>query len=486
MAIHFLSLLLVCGDGISTGQEPAPDGGDLLKTTRGALHEQSELPVPNLGTRKAGVDWPGFLGPGGNSKSPERNILTNWPAEGPKKLWERQLGTGYAMPSTSRGRLLHFDRQADRAQLVCLHSETGTLLWTFSYDTDYEDLYGYNNGPRCCPLIDGDRVYIYGAEGVLHCVRLTDGQLIWKVDTREQFGVVQNFFGVGATPVIAGDLLIVQVGGSGSESQGLAPGQLDQVSGNGSGVVAFDKRTGKVKYTSSDELASYASPTLTTLDGRPWCFLFARGGLVGFDPRNGKIDFHYPWRSSKLESVNASNPVVVGNEVFISETYGPGSSLLSFRPQGYTITWRDTQKDRKKAMQTHWNTPIHHEGYLYGSSGRHSSTAELRCIEWRTGKVHWSEKGLSRCSLLYVDGYFLCLGEYGTLRLLRANPKKFDQIASTVLSKQDSGPADRPLKYPAWAAPILSHGLLYVRGRDRLFCLELIAQQEVSEDESVE
>ena len=101
------------------------------------------------------------------------------------------------------------------------------------------------------------------------------------------------------------------------------------------------------------------------------------------------------------------------------------------------------------------------------------------------GKVRWSEKGLSRCSLLYVDGYFLCLGEYGTLRLFRANPKKFEQIASTVLSKQDSGSAGRPLKYPAWAAPILSHGLLYIRGRDRLFCLELIAQQEASEDESV-
>ena len=483
MAIQLLALLLLCGGDTTTAGDKAPDRNRGLESHRADRHEPGEVAVENLGRRKLGSDWPGFLGPTGNSKSPEGGILTDWPAAGPKKLWERPLGTGYGMPSISQGRLLHFDRQGDQAQLVCLESETGRVLWTFRYQTAYKDLYGYNNGPRCCPVIEGNRVFIYGAEGMLHCLRLEDGQLIWKVDTHERFGVVPNFFGVGATPVIAGDLLIAQVGGSGPESQQVAPGRLDQVRGNGSGVVAFDKRTGQVKYTTSDELASYASPTLATRNGRPWCFVFARNGLLGFNPQDGKIDFHYPWRSRKLESVNASNPVVVGNEVFISETYGPGSSLLAFHPGGSEIVWRDTPKERKKAMQTHWNTPIYHEGYLYGSSGRHTSGAELRCIEWRTGKVLWSEKGLSRCSLLYVDGHLLCLGEYGTLRLLRANPEKFEQIASTVLHPQDPSPADRPLKYPAWAAPILSHGLLYVRGRDRLICLELIPEQDATRNE---
>ena len=94
--------------------------------------------------------------------------------------------------------------------------------------------------------------------------------------------------------------------------------------------------------------------------------------------------------------------------------------------------------------------------------------------------MQWSEKGLARCSLLYVDGHLLCLGEYAKLRLLRANPKKFDQVAETVLLDDDPGESNRPLQYPAWAAPILSHGLLYVRGRDRLICLELIPDRNPS------
>src|SRR5262249_12666222 len=145
--------------------------------------------------------------------------------------------------------------------------------------------------------------------------------------------------------------------------------------------VAFDKLTGKVKYRITDELASYASPVIATIAGRRWGFQFARGGLVGFEPRTGQVDFHYPWRARIIESVNGANPVVVGDRVFISETYGPGSSLLKVRPGGYEVLWNDADKRRDKSMQCHWSTPIYHEGYLYGCSGRHANNAELRCIE---------------------------------------------------------------------------------------------------------
>src|SRR5262249_32218015 len=157
-----------------------------------------------------------------------------------KIVWHKQIGTGYSMPSISKGRLFHFDRHDDTARLSCFRSETGELLWKFEYPTAYEDMYGYNNGPRSCPLVDDDRVYIFGAEGMLHCVQAMDGKLVWKVDTKAEFGVVQNFFGVGSTPVIEGDLLIAPIGGSPKDGQDAPFGQLK---GNKSGVVAFDKRT---------------------------------------------------------------------------------------------------------------------------------------------------------------------------------------------------------------------------------------------------
>src|SRR5262249_46213875 len=161
-------------------------------------------------------------------------------------------------------------RAGDAARLRCLESTTGKLLWTFEYPSEFTDLYGYDNGPRSSPVVDGDRVYLFGAEGMLHCLGAADGKLRWKVDTAETFGWGQNFFGVGSTPVVEGELLIVPVGGSPASSRSVAPGRLDQVEGNGSGVVAFDKKSGKVKYKITDELAGYSSPTLATIGGRRW------------------------------------------------------------------------------------------------------------------------------------------------------------------------------------------------------------------------
>jgi len=441
-----------------------------------------DTPAPELGdlrTRKSGDDWPSFLGPTHDSKSRETGLVTPWPKTGPKLVWQQQVATSYGPPAISQGRLFLFVREGNQAKLVCLRSETGEGLWEFGYPTEYEDMYGYDNGPRSGPVVDEDRVYAFGAEGMLHCVRAVDGALIWKCDTTNEFGVVQNFFGVSSAPLIENDLLIVPIGGSPPNSQSVPFADLK---GNGSGIVAFDKHTGKIKYQTSDELASYASPVCATIGDRRWCFHFARGGLLGFRPDNGEIDFHYPWRAPILESVNASNPIVVGDEVLISETYGPGASLLKVRPGGYDIVWRDDPRRRDKSLQTHWNTPVHHDGFIYASSGRHANNAELRCVEWRTGEVRWSQPGLGRASLLYVDGHFVCVCEYGELLLLKANPDKFDLVSAAVLSGErtsagsvDFGPT-RLLEYPAWAAPVLSHGLLYVRGKDRLVCLELIPQ----------
>ncbi len=150
----------------------------------------------------------------------------------------------------------------------------------------------------------------------------------------------------------------------------------------------------------------------------------------------------------------------------------------------FQCVWSDNDRNvRNKRLQTHWNTPIHVDGFVYASSGRHTENAELRCIEVATGKATWSEPGLTRASLLYVDGHFVCLAEQGTLSLLKVNPQRYEEISRVELpdhASKDSPPGFPPpslIRYPAWAAPILAHGLLYVRGRDRLVCLELIPRQ---------
>lgn len=419
---------------------------------------------PDVGTRNAGADWPCFLGPNHDGTSPERGILP-WGPAGPRRVWDRELSESYATCAIQRGRLYIFDRP-DKFRLACLNAETGQPIWTAEYASDYADGYGAGNGPRCCPVVDDDRVYTFGPEGLLHCFRATDGAVLWKKQTSTEFGVVSNFFGVGSTPLIEGDLLVALIGGSPPGSPGIMSGETR---GDGSGIVAFDKRTGAAKYKITDELASYSSPTVATINGRRWGFVYARGGLVGFEPATGKVDFHFPWRPRQITTVNIANPVVAGDLVFVSEAYGIGSAVIRVRPGGFDPVWEDGRK-RDRAMLAYWNTPVHVGGFLYGSNGMNSD-ADLRCVEMATGKVRWTDRDVRQCSLLGVDGHFVGLGEDGVLYLIKANPDKCEVVSRTLMLDAKGSPL---LQSPARAAPVLSHGLLYLRGNNRLVCLELI------------
>ncbi len=442
-----------------------------LLGTLAPARAQEPSPASSSGDSASEPDWPGFLGPNRNGKSTERGLPREWPAAGPPVVWYAAIGTGYAAPAISDGRLYHFARFGDAARLSCLNADTGELIWKCEHPTDYEDLLGYNNGPRATPVVDGDFVFTYDAEGMLQCVRVENGEPVWRVDTMKDFNVVTNFFGVGSTPLVWRDLVLVNVGGSPPGSPPDVYAANGRVLPNGAAIVAFDKSTGKVRWKTGDDLASYASPVLATFDGRDVVYMFARSGLIAIDPASGKTLASFPWRARKLESVNASSPVIVDREIFISETYELGSALVRFTGDSFQELWSDRGRRRDRAMALHWNTPIEHDGYLYGSSGYHGPDAELRCVEWKTGKLMWSEPGMGRSSLLLVEDTLVCLSEYGALRLIRATPEQYEEIAEWELHTANGSPL---LNYPAWAAPALTRGLLYVQGKDQLVCLRLI------------
>lgn len=479
--------------GNLSGEAPGNLSGELRseETVNTASFEPidlaTELPpgVEDLGTRRAGSDWPTFLGARQDARSTESGIV--WPEGGPPILWHRAVAEGYSMPTVAHGRLFLFDRHGDRARLSALESETGKELWRAEYPSVYVDAFQYSGGPRSSPLVDGDRVYALGVDGRLRCHRVVDGRVVWERDTVADFGVVQNFFGIASTPVISEGLLIVPVGGSpeGREYDIHA----GEVAPNQSGIVAFDKLTGEVRYRAFDELASYSSPVLRSFRGEPTALWFGRSDLWLFDPRNGDLRARFPWKAKRVYSVNAANPVTSGPEIFLSEAYEKGGVLLRYRSKGSAesqasagasardaeleVVWEDPPR-RGQSMANHWNTAIHHGGHLYGSSGEKSGSAELRAVVWSTGEVKWSERGLKRATMLYVDGHFVVLGEYGDLRLIEATPEAYTEVGRASPETSVHGETRSLLRFPAWSPPILAHGILYVKGADHLVALDLI------------
>ena len=135
---------------------------------------------------------------------------------------------------------------------------------------------------------------------MLHCLDANNGNVVWKKDLNEQFGVIQNFFGIASTPTVFEDLIIVMVGGSPAESQKIAPGKLNKVKPNGSGIVAFDKLTGEVRYQAVNDLASYSSLRVADINGEPTLLAWMRASLYGLEPKTGKEKFSFYWRAKKL------------------------------------------------------------------------------------------------------------------------------------------------------------------------------------------
>jgi outer membrane protein assembly factor BamB len=441
---------------------------------------QATAETPDIGKRR-GEDWGAFLGPTGNGRSGLQNLRTPWAEGGPPVVWHCAVGEGYCAPAVALGRAVIFDRIGQDMRLRCLEAETGRKLWEERYPADYADMFGYDGGPRAAPVIARDRVVTFGPEGRLECRCLADGALVWKIDTGRAYHVVQNFFGVGAAPLVvdagAGPLVVVQVGGSRPGSAPPAPERLDLVKGLDSGLVAFDLATGRERWRASSQLASYSAPVLARIGDRTRILAWMRDELIVVDPATGTAEGSFRWRADEVFSAVCASPVADGGCVLLSECYEPGSVLLDLATGADP---RPLRQDRRRArpdaaLKAHWATPVLHDGHLFGSSGRHAGDAVLACVDWKTGTVRWTEGGCGRASTALVDGHLLVLAEQGDLTLVRAAADRYVEVSRTRLLD----PADRRtplLAPPCWAAPVIARGLGYVRGQGRLVCVALAVQ----------
>ncbi|MEE3180491.1 MAG: PQQ-binding-like beta-propeller repeat protein, partial [Planctomycetota bacterium] len=313
-------------------------------------------------------DWPHWLGPRHDGSSAEKGWLKKWPEKGPPRLWEQDIGSGYSSITTSGGRLLLFHRVENSLHVDSLDPGTGKRQWRFSYPTDYEDLYGYDSGPRCAPAVYQGAVYTLGPKGLLHCLEVETGKKRWMIDIRTRYSIGANFFGTGATPLVTAGKIFCNLGGIRFITEGKRDGM----------AFAFDAKTGKELWKTVSDGGSYASPSLAEIDGAKHLFIFHRGGLSCYDPATGKERWKFPWHARFRDSVNGATPLVVGDQVFFSATYGAGSVCLQVKKDSYKTLWKDDLTKRGRILDIHWTPPNYLDGHLYAFSGRNPPDAMFK------------------------------------------------------------------------------------------------------------
>ncbi len=435
-------------------------------------------------------DWPEFLGPTRNNLSTESGLRQTLPPEGVPEIWRKKVGTGYSAPSVRGDTLVLHHRVGEEEIVEAMNASSGATLWRHSYPSHFVDPFGYNNGPRCTPLLTNTLCYTFGAEGVLLCLNLQDGNVVWRRDTQSEFHVPEAFFGVGSTPILDGERLLVMVGGQ----PDAAVVAFDALSGktlwenggaqtwNGEPMVGWPGER-KVQWNESDpafqKQASYCSPVLATIHGQRHLLCCTRQGLLSLDPDTGRRRFAFWFRARQDSSVNAMTPVVQGDCILLSSAYFKlGSVLLRVRPEGNGVeeVWRSP------VLEMHWSRPILLGDFLYGLSGRNEPDARLRCVGWNDGALQWDRfegwpnaghsklrdgeqppQFYGRGSLIVADGKLVVLGESGLLGILEPDSKKLREVGQWQVPG---------MSYPCWTGPVLSQGRLYLRDEALLICLD--------------
>lgn len=397
------------------------------------------------GSDCVGSDWPQFLGPTRDAVYSGPALAESWPVQGPRIVWSREVGQGYANPVVVSNRLVLSHRLADDLTVDCFDALTGKTVWTFRNPMKFQDGAYFDSGPRPTPSIVDGKVFIHNSDGYLVCLALADGKKIWARQVKLEFNSSSTWHGCVASPLVVAQTLILPVGGTNS------------------GLVAFAVEDGRTVWQVLDDKASASSPLLASLGGKPQILVVTRKALRAIDPATGKELWQTPTRKQTSGNVYAASPAVSGDKIFLSGWYNLGAKLLQVKDEKPIQLW-----ERDDAISTHYANAILHDGYIYGFHGHgwERGGPTLRCVEMATGKLMWEQPQLGSGTIIRCDDHLLILSENGELQWGKASPAGFKVISRA----QVVGRTTR--NYPA-----IADGYVYVKGPRKLVCVDLGARK---------
>lgn len=436
------------------------------------------LVVPTFATAD---DWPQWLGPQRDGIWREQGLLDKFPEGGPKVLWRKTCGMGYAGPAVAQGHVFladrvlgtgannpdnPFSRNAVKGQdrLVCLKEATGEQVWKFEHDVEYT--VSYASGPRCTPTVDGDLVYWLGTMGDLFALDTKNGKVVWESHFRKDFNAELPVWGFAASPLVDGNHLICLVAGA-----------------EGNGVVAFDKKSGKKVWNALSLRGDpgYCPPVIFEVNGKRVLVIWHSRAAVGLDPATGKKLWQYDWEIQS--ALTAPTPRLVNKtQLFLTSFYN-GSTLLDIGGDTPKVVWKSKSKGGQAAvmpdntvdLHSIMTTPYIEGDYIYGVC----SYGELRCLELQTGKrvweTHQATSGKSarwgHAFLIPQGGRTIIFNEQGELLLAKLTPKGYEEISrAKIVAATNKYALGRSV---VWSHPAFANQTAYIRNDQELVAVSL-------------
>lgn len=386
-------------------------------------------------------DWPQWRGPDRNGISREKGWLEVWPAEGPKIAWKAKTGLGFSSIVVANGKAYTLGHEDEKDTVYCFDAKTGKEVWTHEYPADLGDKF-FEGGTTGSPTVDGDKVYVLSRWGDLFCFQAADGKIIWQRNLQNDSDNRIPTWGFTGAPTVVGDLVYLNVGEAG---------------------MALNKKDGTTVWSSENKDPGYSTPLPVQLNGKDILLVSSGAGYSAVDPKTGAEQWQFPWQTQY--GVNAADPIVSGEKIFISTGYGKGAALLDVsgnkKPE---VVWQS------KVLRTQLSPGVLWEGHVYGRDGDTTETARLKCVELATGKEKWVEPGIGSGGVLIADGKLIVLSSKGELMVAPATPEGIKPISRAQV-----------MGGKIWTVPTLANGIVYCRNsKGDIVAVDLRKDQSVS------
>jgi len=396
-------------------------------------------------------NWPAIYGPRKDNTSKQTSLLRAWPEKGPAVLWSAPMGAGFGGPAVHEGHVYVLDRDESVGDtLRVFELASGKPLWTYAYEAPGRFMFA---GSRTTPTVDGDFVYTVGPMGDLYAISTKTRKAVWTKNIWKDFGGAAELprWGIVQNPLIFGEFLIV------------APQTAE------TGVVAYDKQTGAVRWKSPvlSGIPGYVTPSILKVGGEDQLVMImaaagrgrnARGASVnGIDPKSGKLLWTYTdWQCV----VPIPQPVDAGDgRLLITGAYGAGTVMLQVaKKDGGSFAVSELFKNPD--FGSHTQPPILHGGHFYSQYTINERSDGLVAMSM-DGRVTWKtdqQPPFVRGGSILADGLLLMTDGNTKLYLVQPSPSEFKPLASAVIL----APGDN------WAPLALVDGKLLVRGQKEL------------------
>lgn len=417
------------------------------------------LAVSVTGTATIGSstsDWPQWRGPQRDGISQESGLLKQWPAGGPKLLWQASdIGDGFSTPSVVGKRIyLMSNRGMENEFVQALSTEDGKPLWT----TRVGNVGNPDQNPpfakaRSTPTVDGDFLYALGSDGDLACLETKSGKIRWQKNLRKEFGGQPGEWAYAESPLVDGDLVMVTPGGAQAT------------------MAALNKKTGAIIWKSTvpgGDPAGYASAIVVQGGGRKQYVQLLSKGIVGVDAKTGQ----FLWRYKEAAKGPAQYFTPVARDGYVyGGALGVGGALVRLKPDGSGVAAEQVYFTR--GLPNGLGGAVLIGDYLYGTE----PSQQLLAVEFATGKVKWKAENFGWASLAYADGHLYIHHVNGDLVLAEASPEGYREKGRFTPPNQPKHKKAGEYAEMAFAYPVIANGRLYIRDNTTLWAYDIKASR---------